>query len=390
MYDPPQKDLHKMEHNTWKQMTNRITGIALALIVTGLSPCQPTMAFGYSDQLDPPLVHRMADPPNAGADGSLSICSSDAPASLFDALEGEPDEGGTWSGPSPTTGMYDPVTMSAGNYVYTVDGGGLYPNASATVSVVERQAVHAGIGSTVAVCSSGLPFTLTNYLMGDPPLNGQWRNPFGQAISGIFTPSWSAYGIYTYTVSGYPPCPNVSAELVVGEIDMELDAVLGPEDIAPGDTALFEAIPFLPDAEFYHWILPEGWSYTNQDTTSRLIYLTRTINATADTICTRPTGQGCYGHLECFETNSDVGISNTSPPLGLWAFPNPNNGVFQIQCENGKRPILVEILNSLGQQVAILDVQPHTVDLRTMGPGIYHLRWYSANSSGTQRIVIQR
>src|SRR5690606_25731000 len=62
-------------------------------------------------------------PPDAGSDGSINLCSNGAPINLFDQLGGTPATGGAWSGPSPVSGgQFDPASMDAGTYVYTVSG----------------------------------------------------------------------------------------------------------------------------------------------------------------------------------------------------------------------------------------------------------------------------
>ncbi|MBL7952653.1 MAG: T9SS type A sorting domain-containing protein, partial [Flavobacteriales bacterium] len=77
-------------------------------------------------------------PPNAGASSTLTICATGASVNLRNQLNGSPQTGGTWSGPSTVLNdTYDPVSMSAGTYTYTVTGTGGCSDASAQVVVSE-------------------------------------------------------------------------------------------------------------------------------------------------------------------------------------------------------------------------------------------------------------
>ncbi|MBL8002318.1 MAG: T9SS type A sorting domain-containing protein, partial [Flavobacteriales bacterium] len=78
------------------------------------------------------------DPVDAGSNGSLSICSNGTSVNLFNQLNGSPQAGGTWSGPSTVVNdIYNPVTMNPGTYTYTVLGPAGCGNASAQVVVTE-------------------------------------------------------------------------------------------------------------------------------------------------------------------------------------------------------------------------------------------------------------
>ncbi|MCB0766827.1 MAG: T9SS type A sorting domain-containing protein [Flavobacteriales bacterium] len=70
------------------------------------------------------------------SNGRIRVCSNAAPVDMFDRLGGAPQPGGSWSGPSPSDGSFDPTTMDAGIYTYTVGANGPCPEYSATIEVV--------------------------------------------------------------------------------------------------------------------------------------------------------------------------------------------------------------------------------------------------------------
>ncbi|MBP9079673.1 MAG: T9SS type A sorting domain-containing protein [Flavobacteriales bacterium] len=58
----------------------------------------------------------------------------------------------------------------------------------------------AGTDSTITVCLNDPPFTMIDYLGGEPCPGGAWANPANPQVSGTFNPGSDAAGIYTYTV----------------------------------------------------------------------------------------------------------------------------------------------------------------------------------------------
>jgi gliding motility-associated-like protein len=97
-------------------------------------PCESTTRVQTTVQLDAA--------PNAGTDGSLTVCEVDlTTTNLFSLLGGTPDNTGTWTGPSTLTngylGTFTPGNNLEGTYTYTVSStNGICPDDSANVTVI--------------------------------------------------------------------------------------------------------------------------------------------------------------------------------------------------------------------------------------------------------------
>ena len=189
---------------------------------------------------------------DAGTNGTISFCDTDAPSNLFGSLGGSPDAGGSWSGPSAlgggSLGTFDPSTMSAGVYTYNV--GTIPCDASATVTVTVTPTADAGTDGTVSFCTSAPATNLFSSLGGSPDTGGSWSGPsvLGGGYLGTFNPATMAAGAYTYT-AGMSPC-DASATVTVTitpTADAGTNGTISYCDTdSPSD--LFDALGGSPDA----------------------------------------------------------------------------------------------------------------------------------------------
>ena len=91
--------------------------------------------------------------PDAGTNGTLTICSSGAAVNMFASLGGAPVVGGSWTGPGAAahSNMYNPAVDASGVYTYTVLGVLPCGSASATVTVTENAAPNAGVDGAITL-----------------------------------------------------------------------------------------------------------------------------------------------------------------------------------------------------------------------------------------------
>ncbi len=108
-------------------------------------------------------------------------------------------------------------------YATTVD----FPCESAgrlPVLVLLTDSPNAGTNGFLDLCAGDLNLVnLFNSLGSDADPGGTW-SPALNSGTGVFNPAIDSPGLYTYTITGTPPCPDVSATVEVSFIDSVIDA----------------------------------------------------------------------------------------------------------------------------------------------------------------------
>jgi gliding motility-associated-like protein len=155
--------------------------------------------------------------PSPGTDGSLELCSSDAPTDLVPLLGGGQSPGGFWIGPSviPFMGVLDPSQHPSGAYSYIVLGTAPCLNDTAVIQVTVNQAVDPGEPTSITLCTDALPMDLLGAMNGTPDAGGTWLDPDGLPSNGTFQATIDPVGTYTYSLSGTAPCPTLTATLTI-------------------------------------------------------------------------------------------------------------------------------------------------------------------------------
>ncbi|MEB2342796.1 MAG: gliding motility-associated C-terminal domain-containing protein, partial [Flavobacteriia bacterium] len=183
--------------------------------VTATPPCVDATAL---------VVVTVEMPNNPGISAVDTVCTGDAPFDLFTRLGGNPDPGGSWTGPEgPIAGTFDPASSPQGTYTYLLTGLAC-GDASATVQMTVLPGPNAGQDNAVALCNTGPLVNLAGLLAGTPDQGGTWTAPDSSVMpSGIINPATASSGQYTYTVAGNASCPDASATVSIS-INLAPDA----------------------------------------------------------------------------------------------------------------------------------------------------------------------
>lgn len=196
---------------------------------TNLSIVSVTDANGCSNTSSSTIGITVNPGPFAGNSNSIDICADDVNIyQLQNLLGGSQNLSGYWTLPSSTqlpnnpNFNFDPQTMQAGNYTYTVTAAPCNPSV-ATVTVNLVPVPSSGSSNNTSICindySSSNTYDLFNLINnGDP--GGFWyvgNSASGSPISPNIDPN--SYGVgnydFTYEVNGIPPCANSSTTVTL-------------------------------------------------------------------------------------------------------------------------------------------------------------------------------
>ena len=161
---------------------------------------------------------------SAPQDTPVTVCSSTT-TNLFDAINGNPGPGGTWTVPAggaPLTGdIFDPAINIPGeyNYAFTKTCNTALTNISVKVNVTVEQANNAGTNATKNTCKNAVAFDLFPLLGTGVTTVGTW-SPALASGTGVFNPAVDASGTYTYTIPASGVCPALSSTVVVNNYDI--------------------------------------------------------------------------------------------------------------------------------------------------------------------------
>jgi hypothetical protein len=364
--------------------------------IIGVAPCVDDLSFATIN---------ISQQPNAGLDGSTSICeSSTVPINLFGLLTGE-QTGGTWTRTSGTSGLFNAAlgtfTPSQGSttstFQYTILGSAPCPNDTSIASVIINQQPNAGITGSTTICDNSiLTIGLIFYLTGEQA-GGTWTRLSGSggifnAIAGTYTPAPGATSsVFEYRIAGVPPCVDDFSIVPVNiyqQPDAGIDGCISVSDETPFIIDLYSLIT--GEQVGGTWTRTSGSGGTFDSLSATYV---PAVGATTSTF-----EYSIIGTPPCADDNSVATIVINGPPCGTLSsvnfqgdtieyFPNPISDVLNLKFPQTIKNI--QILNVLGQKVFSSDYNDKVfqIDLSNLSSGPYIVKAMVANTIRTFKIL---
>lgn len=157
---------------------------------------------------------------------SETVVCGEGLSDLFDLLDGNPDPGGTWTGPSMQNhgGFFDPEIDILGVYNYYLDTGCEIVDVNLTVTEIVPVR-NPGESNLVSLCKEDGMIALFPLLLGTPEIGGEWRTADGAVFNGEIDTNKISSERYTYGFYDNEPCATIVAEIQV-EVSSAPDSIM--------------------------------------------------------------------------------------------------------------------------------------------------------------------
>ena len=343
--------------------------------------------------------------PNAGIDGSITICdSSFTTIDLFSLITGE-QAGGTWTRLSGSGGIFNAIAGTyipapgATNSVFEYRIAGVAPcvddTSIATVNV--NQQPNAGIDGSTTICDSSFTTIDLFSLITGEQAGGTWTRIIGaggifDAIAGTYTPAPDATNsIFEYRIMGVSPCVD---DFSIATITINQQ----PEAGIDGCISVSDDSPFIID--LYSLITGEqvGGTWTRTSGTGGTFDALAATYVPAVGATTSTFEYLTLGTPPCIDDTSVATIVINGPPCGTLSsvdfqedtieyFPNPISDVLNLKFSQAIKNI--QIFNVLGQEVFDNDYNETglQINLAHLCRGTYLVKAYTTDAIKTFKIV---
>lgn len=194
--------------------------------------------------------------PNAGIDGTTTICETSTSSIVLSSLITGEVSGGTWTRTSGTGGTFNAsagtftpgIGATTSTFTYTIVGTSPCPNDTSVATIIINQQPNAGIDGAIIICdSSTATIDLFSLITGEQ-LGGTWTRVTGtggvfSALSGTYTPSSGATtSAFTYNILGTAPCINDASTATVNINTQPNNVILsGNQSVCVGLSTTFIA-----------------------------------------------------------------------------------------------------------------------------------------------------
>lgn len=182
-------------------------------VIDNLAGCQPVFRSMYVDE------QQQRD---AGVNTSIMVCEGSGPFNMLNQVDGNPDDGGVWSGPSSISpagsDTFNPSTMNEGVYTYSISSAAPCSTRTSTLTITYTTDNPSGLSADLELCSTAGNLNMFNALGGNPVAGGTWTSPSGAVVDGTFSPGTEPAGNYGYYY------PNVGCSPASSVLSISVEA----------------------------------------------------------------------------------------------------------------------------------------------------------------------